>query len=73
MSDSIRCRNQAVEVTEEKSEAMEVVRSLIAEVRLVTESGALQVELRGELAGILALCETRNSNARQGDLAGIAE
>jgi hypothetical protein len=52
---------------------MEVVRSLIAEVRLVTESGALQVELRGELAGILALCETRNSNARQGDLAGIAE
>ena len=52
---------------------MELVRSLIEEVRLVPEAGALQVELRGELAGILALCEVRNSNARQGDLAGVAE
>ena len=38
-----------------RAEAFELIRSLIDEIRLVPEGGALQVELRGELAGILAL------------------
>jgi hypothetical protein len=36
-------------------EAFDLIRSLIEEIRLVPEDGALRVELRGELAGILAL------------------
>ena len=33
----------------------------------------IDLPIRGELAGILALCESKNSNARQGNLAGVAE
>ena len=38
-----------------REEAFELLRSLIEEIRLVPKDGQLQVELRGELAGILAL------------------
>ena len=38
-------------------EAFEIVRGLIEEVRLVPTDGELAVELRGELAGIMALAE----------------
>lgn len=38
-----------------RDEAFELIRSLIEEIRLVPKDGQLQVELRGELAGILAL------------------
>ena len=36
-------------------QAFELIRSLIEEIRLVPDGGALKAELRGELAGILAL------------------
>jgi hypothetical protein len=36
-------------------QAFELIRSLIEEIRLVPDGGALKVELRAELAGILAL------------------
>jgi site-specific DNA recombinase len=38
-----------------RAEAGEILRSLISEVRLVPENGRLEVELAGDLAGILAL------------------
>jgi hypothetical protein len=37
-------------------EAFELIRSLVEVVVLTPENGKLEVELRGELAGILALC-----------------
>ncbi|MGC8466574.1 MAG: recombinase family protein, partial [Acidimicrobiales bacterium] len=36
-------------------EAFTIIRTLIEEVRLVPEAGALRIELRGALAGILSL------------------
>ena len=38
-----------------KDEAFTIIRTLIDEVRLIPESGQLRVEMRGALAGILAL------------------
>jgi site-specific DNA recombinase len=38
-----------------RDETFELIRSLIDEIRLVAEDGQLRLELRGELAGILAL------------------
>jgi site-specific DNA recombinase len=38
-----------------RAEAAEILRSLISEARLVQEGGKLEVELAGDLAGILAL------------------
>ncbi len=38
-----------------RDEALEAVRSLIGEIRFVPEDGRLRIELRGELAGMLAL------------------
>jgi site-specific DNA recombinase len=38
-----------------RDEAFALIRSLIEEIRLIPENGKLRVELRGELAGILAL------------------
>ena len=38
-----------------RSEAAQVLRGLIDEVRLVSDNGRLEIELAGDLAGILAL------------------
>ena len=38
-----------------RDEAFELIRSLIDEIRLTPEDGRLRIELRGELAAILAL------------------
>jgi hypothetical protein len=54
----------------EGREAFEIVRSLVEEVRIVPGSGELALELRGQLAGILALTETaRNSSSSHEDKA----
>ena len=47
---------QLLEDPATKDQAFDLIRSLIDVIRLVPEDGALKVELRGELAGILALC-----------------
>ncbi|HQT90059.1 MAG TPA: recombinase family protein [Acidiphilium sp.] len=49
-----------------KDEAFSIIRTLIEEVRLVPEDGALRVEIRGALAGILALSAEKNKTARAG-------
>jgi hypothetical protein len=48
------------------------IRSLIDEIRLVPEDGALKIELRGELAGILALA-SESTKARGLSTTGLAE
>ncbi len=50
----------------------EIIRSLIDEIRLVPEGGALEIELRGELAGILALA-SESTKARGLPTSGLAE
>ena len=40
-----------------KDEAFEAIRSLIEEVRLIPQDGQLTIEIKGELAGILSLCQ----------------
>ena len=49
-----------------KDEAFSIIRTLIDEVRLVPENGELRVEIRGALAGILALSAPNNKTARVG-------
>ncbi len=46
---------QALNKEELRSEAAEMLRSMIQAIRLVPEDGELMIELVGELAGILAL------------------
>jgi hypothetical protein len=53
----------------------EMIRSLIQEIRLVPENGRVQVQLRGELAGILALSAAQphcgcRAGANQDDCGG---
>jgi site-specific DNA recombinase len=43
--------------TEEGREAHAIIRSLIQEIRLIPSDGALTIELRGDLAGILAFSQ----------------
>ena len=47
-------------------EAFGIIRTLIDEVRLVPEDGQLRVEIRGALAGILALAAQNNKTVRVG-------
>src|ERR1700734_4102291 len=42
------------------------IRTLIDEARLIPEAGQLRVELRGALAGILALSANNNTHLRRG-------
>jgi site-specific DNA recombinase len=55
-----------------RDKAFELIRSLIDEIRLVPENGELQVELRGELAGIMALAaDSKKPGGRE--VTGLAE
>ena len=44
--------------------SLTIIRTLIDEVRLTPENGALRVEIRGALAGILALSAANDKTAR---------
>ena len=44
-------------------EAFEIVRGLVREVRIIPADGEITIELRGELAGILALAEGAKQSA----------
>lgn len=46
-----------------KTEAFDVIRTLIEEVRLTPENGKLDISLKGELAGILSLYDTKEKPA----------
>jgi site-specific DNA recombinase len=50
-------------------EAAEAIRSLVEEIRLVPENGKLEIELAGDLAGILALsCGNKKPVSREDEL-----
>jgi DNA invertase Pin-like site-specific DNA recombinase len=51
-----------------RTEATEIIRGLLSEIRLTPEQGALSIELVGELAGLLAL--GGKQNAHSNDAAG---
>ena len=54
---------EALNVSETKAEAAELMRSLLSETRLTPESGELCIDLVGELAGLLGLCTNKNTHS----------
>jgi len=54
-SERVERLHEELNQPELRSEAAEVLRALIDEVRLIPENGRLEIELMGALAGILAL------------------
>jgi site-specific DNA recombinase len=53
--DRVSALHEALKSPDTSAEAFNTVRSLIDVIRLVPEDGRLRIELRGELAGILAI------------------
>ena len=51
----------ALERNDSQAEAFDLIRSLVEEITLVPVDGELKVELKGDLAGILALCSEAKS------------
>ena len=56
--------HEALEDETARDEAMELIRSLIEAIVLIPEQGSLKVEVRGELAAILAYGEDRKKPGR---------
>src|ERR1700688_681173 len=55
-------------------EAVELIRSLVDAVTLTPENGALAISIKGELAGIMALCDqSRKAKPDDRGVAGLAE
>jgi hypothetical protein len=46
-----------------KAEATSIIRSLLTEIRLIPQDGALAIELVGALAGLLSLGTVRNAKS----------
>jgi site-specific DNA recombinase len=49
--------HEALDDPRSRDEAFDTIRSLIELIRLVPENGDLRIEIKGELGGILSLCE----------------
>ncbi|NOR30396.1 MAG: hypothetical protein GQ539_04770 [Sulfitobacter sp.] len=60
---------EALNVSETKAEAAELMRSLLSEIRLTEEGGEMCIDLVGELAGLLSL--GANKNTRSVSAAGV--
>jgi len=54
-------------------EAFDLIRSLIETIRLVPNNGELHVEIKGELAGILELCDAGNKKPGSLSTAGLSQ
>ena len=54
--------------TETKDEAFEIIRTMIDEVCLVPEGDKLRIDLTGELAGILSLCQESKKPGHDGQV-----
>ena len=63
--DKVAALHEALADPSSKDEAFGIIRGLIEDVRLVPEAGELRVEIRGALAGILALGATNDKTARK--------
>ncbi len=62
--DKVAALHEALTDPSTKDEAFGIIRGLTEEVRLVPEAGELRVEIRGALAGILALGSKKDKAAR---------
>ncbi|GBQ35349.1 hypothetical protein AA11237_0950 [Acidocella aminolytica 101 = DSM 11237] len=62
--DKVAALHDALADPSTKDDAFSIIRGLIEEVRLVPENGELRVEIRGALAGILALGAANAKTAR---------
>ncbi len=49
--------------SDNKVEAADILRTLVEAIVMVPEDGELKVELRGDIAGILSLCQTSKKAA----------
>ena len=54
---------EALNVTDTKTEAAEILRSLLSEVRLTPDRDRLAIDLVGELAGLLTLGANKNARS----------
>ena len=54
---------EALNSPETQTEAADIMRSLVSEIRLSPEGGTLCIDLVGELAGLLSLGETQNARS----------
>ena len=61
--EKVECLSEAINDPNHGRQVFEIIRGLIAEVRLVPSEGALTIELAGDLAGILAVCEAHGKGA----------
>jgi DNA invertase Pin-like site-specific DNA recombinase len=70
----VAAMHEALQDLGSRDEAFDVIRSLIDEIRLVPAEGELRIEIKGELAGILDLCNA-GANQKPGGLsaAGLAQ
>jgi site-specific DNA recombinase len=60
--------HRALEDGDTMAEAMDLIRSLVDAIVLTPEDGKLRIDLRGELAGILALCADKR---KPGSVSGV--
>ncbi|WP_209089671.1 hypothetical protein [Shimia sp. R9_1] len=47
-----------------KAEATTIIRSLLEEIQPTSHTNAMEIELVGELAGLIALCQTKTASER---------
>ncbi len=61
--DKVAKLTDALNKEENKTEAADILRTLVEAIVMVPEDGELKVELRGDIAGILSLCQTSKKAA----------
>ena len=62
--------HEALQQDGTKAQAAEVIRSLVSEIVLTPEGGALQIDVRGDLAGILTIAAAGNQKSPRSVEAG---
>ena len=55
--------HEALQQDDTRAQAAEVIRSLVSEIVLTPEDGALQIDVRGDLAGILTIAASGNQKS----------
>ena len=55
--------HEALQQDDTRAQAAEVIRSLVSEIVLTPEGGGLQIDVRGDLAGILTIATSGNQKS----------
>ena len=56
--------HEALQQDDTRAQSAEMIRSLVSEIVLTSEGGALQIDVRGDLAGILTIAASGKQNGR---------